>query len=227
VPAARSAAGTLSGVARAATAKAPRRRRRRPEEAEREILAAAEELLRERPSHEVTVMAVMERTTLSRKSFYVYFRDRHELIARLVAPLRAELDARFEEARAAYENPRDRARASFLEVARVYMEHGALLRALRESSGRDEEAQRVWREFTDPPTAEVAALIRAETKAGRSQSLNPEATARALITMNLGCFFEQLIGKPSADPRPLVETLVEIWDRTIYGGPAGAAPRDE
>ena len=33
-----------------------------------EILEAAESLLRERPAHEVTVMAVMERTTLSRKA---------------------------------------------------------------------------------------------------------------------------------------------------------------
>ena len=162
-------------------------------------------------------MAVMERTTLSRKSFYVYFRDRHELIARLVAPLRAELDARRTEARAAHESPRDQNRAVFLEVARLYIEHGPLLRALRESSGRDEDAERVWREFTDPPIAEAAARIRAEMRAGRAQGLDPEATARALITMNLGCFFEQLIGKPSADPEPLVETLVEIWGRTIYG----------
>ena len=161
-------------------------------------------------------MAVMERTTLSRKSFYVYFRDRHELIARLVAPLRAELDARFAEARAEHDSPRDYARTSFLEVARVYMEHGPLLRALRESSGHDEDAERVWREFTDPPTAGAAAWIRAETEAGRSHGLDAYATARALITMNLGCFFEQLIGKPSADPAPLVETLVEIWGRTIY-----------
>jgi AcrR family transcriptional regulator len=204
-------------VARETGADGPRRRRRRPEEAEREILAAAEALLRERPSHEVTVMAVMERTTLSRKSFYVYFRDRHEMIARLVAPLRAELDARKAEARAAHDTFRDQNRAAFLEIARVYIEHGALLRALRESSGRDEEAERVWREFTDPPIAEAAALIRAETKAGRSEGLDPDATARALITMNLGCFFEQLIGKPSADPKPLVDRLVEIWARTIYG----------
>jgi TetR/AcrR family transcriptional regulator, ethionamide resistance regulator len=213
------AAGRLGGVARVATAERPRRRRRRPEEAEGEILAAAEALLRERPSHEVTVMAVMERTTLSRKSFYVYFRDRHELIARLVAPLRVELDARIAEARAAHESPRDLARAMFLEVARVYIEHGALLRALRESSGHDEDAERVWREFTDPPIADAAAFIRAETKAGRSQGLDAKATARALITMNLGCFFEQLIGNPSADPTPLVETLVEIWTRTLYGSP--------
>ena len=198
-----------------ALAKQPRRRRR-PEEAEQEILVAAEALLRERPSHEVTVLAVMERTTLSRKAFYVYFRDRHELIARLVAPLRAQLDARIAELRATNESPRELGRAMFLEIARVYVEHGELLRALRESSGHDEDAERVWREFTDPPITDFTAFIAAETKAGRSHGLDPGATARALITMNLGCFFEQLIGKPSADPEPLVDTLVEIWVRTIY-----------
>jgi TetR/AcrR family transcriptional regulator, ethionamide resistance regulator len=203
-------------VARAATAAGPRRRRR-PEEAEREILDAAEALLRERPSHEVTVMAVMERTTLSRKSFYVYFRDRHDLIARLVAPLREDLDARIARIRAAHDDPRDLARATFLEIARVYMRHGELLRALRESSGHDEDSERVWREFTDPPIADAAAFIRSEMEAGRAKGLDPDRTARALITMNLGCFFEQLIGRPRANPEPLVETLVEIWTRTIYG----------
>ena len=202
-----------------ATADRPRRRRRRPEEAEREILEAAEALLRERPSHEVTVMAVMARTTLSRKSFYGYFRDRHELIARLVAPLREEIDSYAAGLQATHRDPRELARALFLKVARVYMEHGELLRALRESSGHDEEAERAWREFTDPPIAGLAAWIRAETAAGRSQGLDPDATARALVTMNLGCFFEQLIGKPDADPESLLDTLVEVWVRTILGSP--------
>ena len=203
-------------MARVATAEPPRRRRRRPEEAEREILDAAEALLRERPSHEVTVVAVMGRTTLSRKSFYVYFRDRHELIARLVTPLREELDAQAAEARATHDDPRDLARAIFLQVAHAYMQHGELLRALRESSGHDEDAERVWREFTDPPIADLATWIRAEVKAGRSKGLDPDATARALITMNLGCFFDQLIGNPGADAEKLVGTLIEIWARTIY-----------
>src|SRR5918996_3685700 len=71
----------------------PARRRRRPEEAEREILEAARKLLARHPSHEVTVGAIMAETTLSRKSFYVYFRDRYELLTRLVEPLGAERDA--------------------------------------------------------------------------------------------------------------------------------------
>jgi AcrR family transcriptional regulator len=199
-------------MARVAASERPRRRRRRPEEAEREILDAAESLLREHPSHEVTVVAVMSRTTLSRKSFYVYFRDRHDLIARLVAPLRTEIDERAAEARAAHDSQRDQLRAVFLVVADVYTRHGELLRALRESSGHDADAKRAWRAFTEPPTATMADLIRRE-----SDTLDPDATARALITMNLGCFFDQLIGKPSARAEPLVEALVEVWLRTIYG----------
>lgn len=204
-------------MARAAQAERPRRRRRRPEEAEREILDAAEALLRERPSHEVTVVAVMARTTLSRKSFYVYFRDRHELIARLVAPLRQELDERIARADAEQDTPLASARAAIRVAAGIYLEHGELLRALRESAGHDEDAERVWREFTDPPIAGLAAVIRGAQKAGRSRGLDPDATARALITMNLGCFFEQMIGKPGADADGLADTLAEVWTRTIYG----------
>src|SRR5437764_15047093 len=70
----------------------PKRRRRSRDEAEHEILEAAAALLRERPLQEVTVSAIMDQTTLSRKSFYVYFRDRYDLLPRLFRPLRRELD---------------------------------------------------------------------------------------------------------------------------------------
>ena len=59
--------------------------------AEREIIAAAEELLRERPFRDLTVDEVMRRTELSRPSFYVYFRDRHQLVLRVVERLGAEM----------------------------------------------------------------------------------------------------------------------------------------
>src|SRR5919106_4019692 len=68
-----------------------RRRRRTPEEAEREIIAAAGALLRERPFRELTVDELMRRTELSRPSFYVYFRDRHQLVLRVVEHLGGEL----------------------------------------------------------------------------------------------------------------------------------------
>src|SRR3712207_7320235 len=60
------------------------RRRRRPEEAERAILSAARSFFEKRPFRELTVERVMARTGLSRPAFYTYFRDRYDLVARLL-----------------------------------------------------------------------------------------------------------------------------------------------
>jgi AcrR family transcriptional regulator len=191
-----------------------RRRRRRPEEAEREILDAAEQLLRELPSHAVTVAEIMARTSLSRKSFYVYFRDRHDLITRLVRPLRVELDAVMEQWR---NRPPPEGASALLAVARIYMREGPLLRALAEASRLDPDARRAWREFTDPPIAMVAERIREGIARGRIRPLDPDATAHALVGMNLYSFFDRLVDHPDADPEPLVDALHEIWMRTLYG----------
>src|SRR6476620_6507963 len=69
-----------------ATAK-PRARRPRhhPKETEREILEAAESLLRERPFREVTIPEVMRAAGLTRPAFYAHFRDRGDLLLRVVA----------------------------------------------------------------------------------------------------------------------------------------------
>jgi len=56
-------------------------------------VAAAEALLRVRPFRELTVDELMRRTGLSRPSFYVYFRDRHELVLRVVEHIGGELFA--------------------------------------------------------------------------------------------------------------------------------------
>ena len=80
----RTASKLLAAVSAGRSSDGRRRRRRTPEVAQREIIEAAEELLRERPFRELTVDEVMRRTELSRPSFYVYFRDRHELVLRVV-----------------------------------------------------------------------------------------------------------------------------------------------
>lgn len=193
----------------------PRRRRRSPEEAEREILDAAQELLREGGGHGLTVAAIMERTTLSRKSFYVYFRDRHDLITRLVSPLRAELD---ELTRASVESGNSpTSRELLLVIARTYRKHGELFAALQQAAREDPEAAEAWRTFVEPPIAQIAEGMRAGGLAGEAPSLrDPEMAARALVGMNLQAFFGQLTGKPEADLDRVVDTLFELWQRALY-----------
>src|SRR5436309_1374181 len=114
-----------------------RRRRRTPEAAVREIIEAAEGLLRERPFRELTVDEVMRRTGLSRPSFYVYFRDRHELVLRLVQHIATELLAVANRWYEATGPGPEQLRDALEGVTSVWFQHGDVLRALADAAVED------------------------------------------------------------------------------------------
>jgi AcrR family transcriptional regulator len=193
----------------------PPRRRRTPAAARDEILQAAAVLLAERPSEEVTVLAIMERTTLSRKSFYVYFRDRTDVISSLVAPLRSEAETAFARLHDATDIL-DVGLDAILGSARTYREHGAVLRALAAASARDDEAAQVWRGFIEPVVAIATKIIVDATATGASAGLDPEPTAQALVGMNVQCFLALRPDTPDAEVEALATTLRNIWARAIF-----------
>lgn len=155
---------------------------------------------------------------LSRKSFYVYFRGRYELLTRLFQPLRRELD----EANAlALTRPTGDlvadTRESLRAVTRFFAgPDGALVRALHEASAYDEEAARVWREFNEPVIAAFTEHVHREIAAGRLPAgIDVGPTLRALVGMNLYCFFDRVVGNPAADVEAEVATLLTVWTRTF------------
>jgi len=158
----------------------------------------------------------MEATTLSRKAFYVYFRDRFELLTQLVDPLRAERDAIVDEL-LAQDDPAAGGQAALLALARLDADHGIVLRALAEASGQDAEARRAWRDFLEPVVEAHAEWIRREVALGRVSGLDPEPTARALIGMNVRFFFDTLVGVEDPDVEAAAETLLVLWTRALYG----------
>ena len=111
-----------------------RRRRRTPEAAEREIVDAAEALLREKPFRELTVDDLMRRTGLSRPSFYVYFRDRHDLVLKVVEHIGGELFAMSERWYAGTGDGPALVREAIDGVVGVFAEHGPVLRALADAA---------------------------------------------------------------------------------------------
>lgn len=157
----------------------------------------------------------MQGTTLSRKSFYVYFRDRAEAITALVVPLRSGADA----ALARWRESSDIAaagREALHSAAMIYREHGAILRALATASERDNEAALVWQSFIEPLVDVAAAKIVDATRAGMSAGLDPEPTARALVAMNVNTLLTLRPDTPLPDVEALVGTLSTIWERTIF-----------
>ena len=194
-----------------------RRRRRSPESAEREILAAAEAFLRERPFRDLTVDEVMARTTLSRPSFYVYFRDRHHLAVRLVEGIGAELFDMSERWLGGTGDPREEVRAAFEGIAAVYEEHGLVLSAIADAAGHDSDVEDTYHGLITRFVEASTTRIEQDVAAGRTDAVDARETARALVWMSERYLNEALGRIPRTPVESVVETLATVWVRTLYG----------
>ncbi|MEW6638379.1 MAG: helix-turn-helix domain-containing protein, partial [Actinomycetota bacterium] len=189
--------------------------------------AAARAVLEERPFREMTVEAVMERTGLSRPAFYAYFRDRYEVVTRLlegIGGLIFAADRRWladeasgvEEARAALR----RALSAGLET---FVAYGPVLRAISDAASHDARVEEVYRfGLIERLIGAVAARISRDVAAGRSPGdLDPHETARALVLMTERYLLD-VFGNPQKRPsqerkEAVIETLEGVWVRMLYG----------
>jgi TetR/AcrR family transcriptional regulator, ethionamide resistance regulator len=194
-----------------------RRRRRTPEVAEREIISAAESLLRERPFRELTVEEVMRRTELSRPSFYVYFTDRHQLVLRVVEHLGTELFTMSDRwLRGTGEGP-DLARAALDGIVAVYVEHGPVMRALADAAADDRGVEQAYNALVESFIDATARHIENEIDAGRMLPVDAYETAKALVWMMERYLTLSLGRDPLIPARTVADTLATIWTRVLYG----------
>ena len=192
------------------------RRRRSPESAEREILEAAESFLRERPFRDLTVDEVMARTTLSRPSFYVYFRDRHHLAVRLVEGIGEALFGMASRWLDGTGDPRADVRDSLRGVAEVYEVHGLVLHAIADAAGHDPEVERVYYGLIERFVAATTTRIERDLETGRAAPVDPAPTAGALVWMSERYLLMTLGRLPTEPVDRVVDTLATIWIRTLY-----------
>ncbi len=208
------------GPGRSSAATGGRRRRRSPEVAEQEIIDAAEELLRERPFRELTVDEVMRRTDLSRPSFYVYFRDRHHLVLKVVERLSSESLQMADIWLKAEGSGRDVIREATAGVVAVFEQHGAVLQALADAAADDPEVEAAYRGSLEYFIDTIAGHIEREVERGDMLPCNARETARALSIMNQRYLTTVLGRDPTAEPEVVVDTICNIWTRTLYGADA-------
>jgi TetR/AcrR family transcriptional regulator, ethionamide resistance regulator len=192
-------------------ARARHRRRRTPEVAEEEIVVAAETLLRERPFRELTVDEVMRRTELSRPSFYVYFRDRHHLVLRVVEHLGSELFAISETWLEGSAGKAD-ARVALEGIVALYERHGPVLRALADAAADDRDVEAAYEELVTRFVTATARHVSGE----RAGAADPREVAAALVWM-MERYLTQSLGREPRTPAAVVfEALATIWSRVLY-----------
>lgn len=197
-----------------------RRRRRDPADTQREILQAARELLRERPFRELTVERVMSGTGLKRPAFYVHFRDRHDLVLRVVEDIAGELRAGAQPWLAGDGDTEDDLRAGLEGVVHAYAVHAPVLRALADAAAGDARVEAAYRGLVDAFVDGVAARLHSDQAAGRiAAGVDLRELGRALVWLNERYLYESLGRSPQSDPAEVSAVLHRIWRATLYAHP--------
>jgi TetR/AcrR family transcriptional regulator, ethionamide resistance regulator len=182
------------------------------------VLCATEELLAEGTTYaDLNVERIARRAGLSRTAFYFYFRDKREVLLRLTEDVNelfyGEADIWF----SGTGDPEAELRQALTNAATLYGQHGVVLRAIVEVSACDALVAAFWRSLMARFVDAARRRIEADQAAGHAPCAPAAETAFALCWMTERAMYQQTIqGAPRPTPE-LVDALVAIWKRAIYG----------
>lgn len=172
---------------------------------ERAILDAAERQLESAGADGMTVATIAQEAGITRGALYFYFGSKNEVLAalveRTVTTLRAEVDA----VDAAAAAPGDAVRQGLRQTARMWREHGTVMRTAVELSPSVPAIDQAWR-------SAVVAL--ADTVGGVAERAGlPPGTAAevatALVWMTERVFYQAFVADSSLDDA--AATLFRVW----------------
>src|SRR5690349_15753744 len=187
------------------------------------LLAAADELLRERSYDEITIADVTARAGVTRSAFYFYFENKAACVAALGAGMYAEAVGAADHLLAVAEPPETRIRAMVDALFAVWEAHEYLYRAVLEASRTSHVLRELWDGYRESFVAPVAALVEDERAAGRALP-GPDAVTLATLLLDLSDrTLERLDAADRDGIRRHARTLTTIWLRSLYGDPASVS----
>jgi AcrR family transcriptional regulator len=182
------------------------------------VLAATEALLAEGASYaDLNIERIATRAGISRTTFYFYFRDKRELLMRLTEDVSEQLFRQADIWFSGAGEPEAELREALTSIAAVYAEHGVLLRAIVEVSTYDDEVAGFWRELLGRFVEASRRRIEAEQAAGRAVAPHAQATAFALVWMTERTMYQQFVQRAPLPADEVIEAMVRIWLRSLYG----------
>ncbi|HEX2085698.1 MAG TPA: TetR/AcrR family transcriptional regulator [Solirubrobacteraceae bacterium] len=198
--------------------------RQRRAAVEARVLGAAREMLEEGDSlGGLSVERIAQRAGISRPAFYDYFRDKRDLLVRLVeeavGPVLREAD---EEAGGRPSGP-DEIPHTIRAAMAFARENASVFRATVEASAYDPVVRGLWRDrILGRFVAVIERRIRAQVARGAALPLDPRAAAIALVAMVEHSLYHHVSADDGVADEQLVETLVTIAVRAVYGPTAPA-----
>ncbi len=193
------------------------------DERERAILTTAQRLLEERPLNEISVADLAAGAGISRPTFYFYFPSRDAvlltLVERMAAEAAAAIENRDETLALLAADPKSGLRQRLEDVYAVFASRRAVILAAAELRATNAGGRQLWTRVMEGWVEQVSAIIEAERERGAAPPGPPaRELAIALVQMNERAQHATLSGEePSLPDAAMMDVLVEIWLRAIYG----------
>ena len=190
---------------------------------ERAILETAEKLLEERPLSEISVDDLAKGAGISRPTFYFYFPSKDAVVLTIIDRLVAAAAGSREEALAtlAQGDPRAGLRKALEDLYGAFRSRRAVALAAAELRTTNSEARDLWSQVMEGWVVDATAVIEAERARGAAPPGPPaREVATALVQMNERVQYATFAGEaPSLQDDRVLDVLVDIWLRAIYGTP--------
>ena len=202
----------------------PSGRVRKSDRTEARILDAALDFLWSNPFRDMTVATLMKATSLSRSTFYQYFRDVYELLEELLDDLEREILRGAGPWFEGLGDVEELLRASLGELVRICHERGPILRAVADAAPTDERLDHAWRSFLGRFDDAVAARIEADQRQGLVEDFAAGPVAAALNRLDAYTLIHAFGQRPRKRPEPVLDALTRVWVQTLYPEPKRVGP---
>src|SRR3954453_12892005 len=183
------------------------------------VLEATEGLLDEGVSYaDLNIERIATRAGISRTALHFYFRDKRELLLRLTEDVVDELYRQGDLWFSGNGDAREDLHAALANIAALYRENGAVLRAIVQAAATDDAVAGFWHAILDRFVSATTARIETLRAAGHSVVReDPRPAAFVLCWMIERAFNQQLVlGQPVRGDE-LGDALAGIFVRAVYG----------
>jgi AcrR family transcriptional regulator len=194
-----------------------RRRPARGDQRRSALLAALDELLKEKKLEAISVSDITGLAGVTRPAFYFYFENKPMAVAALMSAMYDDAFTATDVLVNADADPRQRIAATIQTLIDSMLRHESLFVAMLDARHTSTAVREMWETDRASFVAPVAALIDTERAAGVAPGgTDSTALATVLLELNDRALERIALGSP-LDVPTFVEALTTIWFNTIYG----------
>lgn len=193
---------------------------------EQRLLTALEHLLEDAPYTTLSVARLARAAGMARATFYVHFRDKSDLLQRLLGRVENEMIAAGGDW---FRHAEDFDQADLRDAMRrflgVYRAHHAILRAAAETATYDADVAALYARTLDRFRAETRGAVERVAAAGRAHAGLPPMLADVLAWSADHCYVHHAAHLPEGELDDLLDALTHLVWTAVFSAPPAPAGR--